>query len=386
MRKRKSDSNVSSTDEKKKKAKKTQKTKTQKQQPVLAKKKKTPATQSKVKTKTAPTKKSSDDSGIYPFKNYFVSEKKLSSITHDDAPEEIIEAFGRVIYMYASQHVREGVELEDLIGEARTGVLQAIDYYNDSSKPRKKYSFVQYCLYKIREAVTRYCLRNASMIKTPYYLQRGCMHVGQIFKLMQNQSVAESVLNRPGPASEQEIIDFIYNENERLPLKPKNFIKAHINQKLSKKEKEQVLQGVMNHELGSRHSYVKKNLSDTAKVLHIKEKMVFTAHSNAMSYTRVVDLILSARQQKTELTPLYSKEDQFNINKNLSARELISHGRLVCGEPAFDIFFKNKVEDKSYDELAVLYKKKKQEVVDCIKQCQKVLQKDKLFLEVFGEL
>lgn len=319
----------------------------------------------------------------YKFKNYFSSETQLKDITHKSDPAKILEAYQRLIFVYANNHVREDVELEDLIAEGQKGICEAIKEANDPNRKAKNYNFNQSCLYKLRTAVYQYCLRNASQIKTPYYIQRGCMHVAQIFKLMTNQSTAEAVLGRTGPATEEEIVDFLYKEDERLPLKPLSFIKAQIIKEESRPEFKQILSGILKHELGSRHGYIKKNLTDVGKILHIKEKIWYTSSTNNMDYARVIDLILSARHSKTELNLAIYSPQYSDVEETAVRNELIERGRNLCGKEYFDIFLENKIMDKSYEEISKKYKIKKSTIVDVVKYCIKILKNDEEFVEAF---
>lgn len=322
----------------------------------------------------------------YKFRNYFESENQLKCISHKSDLAEVIAAYTRLIWVYASNHVREGVEIEDLIAEGKRGVIEAYAEFNDRNRKKPNYNFYQACLYKIRSCVFQYCLRNATQIKTPYYIQRGCMHVGQIFKLMANQSVAEALLKRRGPPTEQEVIDFIYDEKERLPLKGIRFIKKQITKKTSKDEFQQILNGILNHELGSRHSYVKNNLTDVGKVLHIKEKMHFTSSSNNMDYKRVIDLIMSARQSKLELNLNTYSPHANNVETEMDRKELIEYGKKICGEKNFNIFLAHKLYDKNYEEIAHMFEIKKDEILDILKKCLRILRKDSYFQEAFNSL
>ena len=331
-----------------------------------------------------PVKEEISEKKDYKFRNYFESETQLKDITHKTDPEEIIKAYSRLISVIANNHVREGVELEDLVGEGLAGIVEAIDEY--PRKKKRRYNFQQFCLYKLRQRIFQYCLRSANQIKTPYYIQRGCMHVGQIFKLMANQSVAEKILGKKGSANEQEIIDFLYNDKERLPLKKMQFIRDQIKKDPKSPEFKQILSGVLNHELGSRHSYVKNNLTDVGKILHIKEKLWYTASSNNMDYTRVISLILSARQSKVEFTPNLHSTAFNSGDAELSRKQLLEQGVKVCGEKNFTIFVQNKMYDKNYDELSELYKIRKTEVIDIVKKCIKALRKDPIYMEMFKEL
>ena len=349
----------------------------------------TKKTKKKTTTKTASKKRvkkvTGKDGEKYEFTNYYTSEPKLSTLTHKSPIEEIFSAFSNIIKMQAAGHVRtkDGVDLEDLISEGKTGVMKAI--YNYERK-KKKYTFVQYCLYEIRAAISQYCLGNASPIKTPYYIQRGCMHVGQIFMLMQNQSVAEHLLNRRGPASEQEIIDFIYNPDERLPKKKKTYIKAQINKKLSKEEQDQVYRGVMNHEQGSRHSFVKKNLSDPGKILHIKQKIWYTATSNNMQYERVIELVMLARRTRADLDPMMLGQSVGKTENKVLTKQLFERGAQICGDDNFKIFLENKFYDNSYDAISTKYGIKKNTVTDIVKRCIRLLRKDEVFIKMFEEM
>jgi RNA polymerase sigma factor (sigma-70 family) len=318
----------------------------------------------------------------YKFKNFYESETQLTAITHTSDPDKILEAYARLISVYASNHIRDGVEMDDLISEGRRGVCEAIKEFNDPNRRRPSYNFHQACLYKIRSSIFQYCLRNASLIKTPYYVQRGCMHVAQLFKLMSNSATASALIKNKADITEQDILDFIYDEKERLPLKSLAFIKRNITKKVSKQEFDQILSGILNHELGSRHSYIKNNLTDIAKCLHIKEKLWYTASCNNMDYKRVIDLILIARQSKVELNPNLQLTPTDKIENVVFRNQLAAEGERLCGKQPFEIFVKNKVMDKSYDDLALDYSLKKTEVVEIIKQCKTILQNCELFKEL----
>jgi len=331
----------------------------------------------------------SSDNLSYKYKNFYKSETQLDSITYNSPPEKIIEAFDRLIYVHSSNHVREGIELDDLIAEGRKGICIAIqEFQNPEERKKKNYNFQQGCLYKVREAIYQYCLGNVSQIKTPYYIQRGCMHVGQIFKLMSNLQVAEELLKKKGHASEHEIISFIYNEDERLPNKPLKYIKKQIKRDPKSPEFKQILDGVLNHKRGSGHSFVKSNLTGVGKVLHIKEKLWYAAtRSNGMSYKRVIDLILSARQSQVEYNPncyiegSTSSADQ--LDTQFYRKQMMEYGSKACGERNFEIFTQNKLFDKTYSELSELYSEKKSTIVDIVKNCIKILRNDKNFQEMF---
>lgn len=338
--------------------------------------------------KSKPRKKKEElkDNLPYKFKNFYKSETKINKIDYDSDPEEILDAFSRLIQVFANNHSRESVEVEDLISEGQRGVLEAIEKFSDpATRAKMNYNFKTLCLYKIRTNIFQYCLRNANQIKTPYYIQRGCMHVSQIFKLMSIQSVAEVILGRPGPATEAEIIDFLYDEHERLPLKSLKFIKAQITKKTPKKEFDLVLSGVLNHERGSRHSYVKNNLTDVGKVLHIKNKIYHTHTLSIKNYQRIIDLILMARRQKVELSPILPEKESTSGSK-LTREKIMIRGREICGDRYFEIFLRNKVGDLSYEELSKKYKIKKSEITKIIKYCTKLLQDDPFFQGLFKEL
>lgn len=369
-----------------KSTKKTNQKKTKTQQPGTPKKE-TKAKNPVVKAEKVAAPSPKKEEPKYEFKHFYESETQLRGITHTSPPEEIVQAYSRLIWVHASNHVREGVEVEDLVAEGQRGICEAIKEFNDPKRKRPTYNFHQACLYKIRSSIFQYCLRNATQIKTPYYIQRGCMHVGQIFKLMMaNQNTAETVLKRKGPASEQDIIDFLYDEKERLPVKPKKFIEEQITKPKNTPEFKQIYSGIMNHELGSRHSYVKNNLTDVGKILHIKEKLWYTATSNNMNYARVISLILSARQSKTELNPSTYSPHGNDMDSTIVRREMLEHGNRLCGEKNFEIFVQNKLYDKTYDELSKIYKLKKPVIIDIIKECIKSLRKDEQFIEMFNSL
>jgi hypothetical protein len=243
------------------------------------------------------------------------------------------------------------------------------------------------CNYNIRDYIFKYCIANVNQLKTPVYIQRELMHVSQIFQLMNNQTVAEQILKRPGPATDNEIVQFIYDEDERLPLKPKTFIKKQINKKVTKKEFEQIYHGIVNHELGSRHSYVKNNLTDVGKILHIKEKIWYTFKSNNMKYERGINLIFSAKQSQDSLdAAVHSPLPKEIVEDKVSRKQLIEHGGRICGKLNFQILFENKCMDMNYEEISKKHDIKKSMVTEIIKKSIKLLQKDEIFQEYFKEM
>ena len=328
----------------------------------------------------------------YEFKNYFESEPQLDTITKDSEVEEILAAYQRIVFVHAKRHLPPanrpgGMELEDLISQGNLGLCDAIDQYRNPDRKTPKYSFHMACLYKIRDNIYNYCIGNANQLGTPRYIQRGLMHVAQIFQLMQNQLVAEQILKRPGPATTQEIVEFIYDEDERLPLKSKTFIKRQINRKVSKKEFEQIYTGVMVHKRGSQHSYVKNNLSDVGKILHIKEKIWYTFKSNNMKYKRGIELILSARRSQTPLEDSYhAPVKKETVESKVAQRELYGRGVELCGEQEFKIVFDNICLGLAYDEIAEKHNLTKANVTDIIKKSLRALRQDEVFIEYYKSM
>lgn len=319
----------------------------------------------------------------YKYTNYFQSEGQLKNVNFDSDPEDILKAYGRLIYVYASNHVREMAELEDLIAEGQKGVCEAIKEFNNPNRKKRNYNFAQCCLYKIRANIYQYCLRNTTHIKTPYYIQRGCMHIAQIFKLMAKQNVAEQLLDRPGSATEQEVIDFIYDEEEVLPLKSMEFIRSQITKKGTAQDINQILSGILNHELGSRHSYIKNSLTDVGKVLQIKSKLVYSAKSNNMDYKRVVDLILLARNSTTELKEDLPTQKHIDMEKLVEIKELVRRGADLCGPENFDIFVSHKIYEKSIGEISKEKGIQKIKINEIVLMCTDLLKQDPVFLDKF---
>lgn len=328
----------------------------------------------------------------YKFKNYFESEPQLDTVDQDSEVADILAAYQRIIFVHAKRHLPPanrpgGMELDDLIAQGNLGLCDAIDQYRNPERKTPKYSFHMACLYKIRDHIYKYCIGNANQLGTPAYIQRGLMHVAQIFQLMQNQTVAEQILKRPGPASTQEIVEFIYDEDERLPLKSKTFIKKQINRAVSKKEFEQIYTGVMVHKRGSQHSYVKNNLSDVGKILHIKEKIWYTFKSNNMKYKRGIELILSARRSQTPLEDsLHAPIRKETVESKVAQRELYMRGVELCGEQEFRIVFDNICLGLSYEEIAQKHKMTKPFVTDTVKKCLRALRQDEVFIEYYKGL
>lgn len=328
----------------------------------------------------------------YKFKNYFESEPQLDTVNQDSPIEHILAAYQRVVFVQAKRHLPPvnrpgGMELEDLIAQGNLGLCDAVDQYSNPDRKTPKYSFHMACLYKIREHIYTYCIGNANQLGTPRYIQRGLMHVAQIFQLMQNQTVAEQILKRPGPASTQEIVEFLYDDDERLPLKSKTFIKKQINRQVSKKEFEQIYSGVTTHKRGSQHSYVKNNLSDVGKILHIKEKIWYTFKSNNMKYKRGIELILSARRSQTPLEDsLHAPIKKETVESKVAQRELYARGVELCGENEFKIVFDNICLGLSYEEIGNKHGMSKSAVTDIVKKSLRALRQDEVFIEYYKEL
>lgn len=328
----------------------------------------------------------------YEFRNYFESEPQLDTVSQESNLEDILAAYQRVVFVQAKRHLPPsnrpgGMELEDLIAQGNLGLCDAVDQYTNPKRKTPKYSFHMACLYKIRDHIYTYCIGNANQLGTPRYIQRGLMHVAQIFQLMQNQTVAEQILNRPGPASTQEIVEFIYDEDERLPLKTKTFIKKQINRKVSRKEFEQIYIGVVTHRRGSQHSYVKNNLSDVGKILHIKEKIWYTFKSNNMKYKRGIELILSARRSQTPLEDsLHAPVKQETVESKVAQRELYKRGIEICGEKDFIMVFDNICLGLSYEEISKKHGLSKNAVTESVKKSLRALRQDEVFIEYYKEL
>jgi len=328
----------------------------------------------------------------YKFKNYFESEPQLDTVDENSDVTDILAAYHRIIFVYAKRHLPPpnrpgGIELDDLIAQGQMGICDAVDLFRNPERRTPKYKFHMACLYRIRDHIYKYCIGNANQLNTPVYIQRGLMHVAQIFELMQSQTVAEAVLKKPGPASNEDIIQFLYQEDERLPLKSKAFIKRQINKKVSKKEFEQIYRGVTEHRRGSQHSYVKNNLSPVGKILHIKEKIWYTFKCNNMKYPRGIQLILSARRSQTPLEDaIHSPTKADTVESKVAQRELFERGIALCGKVEFHIVFDNTCIGLSYDEIAIKYKMKKAEVTDIVKKCIRSLRTDEVFIEYYKEL
>jgi RNA polymerase sigma factor (sigma-70 family) len=316
----------------------------------------------------------------YKFKNYYESEPQVDKILYDESKEKVLKAFANISQTYARKHVRPGIDYEDLYNEAQLGVLEAIEYFSDPSKVEKKYPFKQYVLYKIRERTYQYCLRNAIKIKTPYYIQRGSKHVAQITTLLKNAPVAFQILGKED-VSDSDIREFLYNENERLPLKSDEFIRAQINKNLTTDQFNQVYDNVVNHKRGSAHSFVKKNLTDVGKILHIKEKIWYNATSNNMPFSRVISLILEARSARSSHDSVFCGTINGLSEKNIIFAEMVKRGREVCGTKNFDIFLSNKYLNKTYKEISVLYNVPKNDITEIIKRCIKSLKEDDIINE-----
>ena len=315
-----------------------------------------------------------------------------------DAPiEEIIEGYARLIYIHSLKHVREGVEIEDLISEGKRGIIEAYQLYTNPRPEQKipNYNFHQSCLYKLRSNIFYYCLNNASPLKTPVYIQRGCMHVGQIFKILSNQHAAEELFGREGSASEQEIIDFIYDQTNRLPTLVEldngesryslKEIKAMIVRTEDDKYFEQILDGVLHHRNGSRHSFVKNNLNDKGKVLHIKNKLYFCALQNQMKYKSVIDYILSARVLVHDIDSGVQRPSKLNLDREVTKRRIIEKGVDLVGEYNFTIFMDSVMYDLTYGKIAEKYGIKKSKVSDIINHCMSILRNDKVFQQYYEE-
>ena len=346
-------------------------------------------------TKNKQTKKSSEDPS-----------KKIDYRTTvpDESLEKIIESYERLIFVQASKHLRERVELEDLMSEGRQGIVEAYRLYTDEGTKVPDYSFHQAVMYRLTR-IFYYCLNNASPLKTPIYVQRGCMHIGQIFKILGNQNAAEELFGREGPATDEEIIEFIYDEDNRMPTAeeldaghliyktrtaPLKYrlkgIKKMIVRDESDEYFDQILDGVLHHRNGNRHTFVKNNLTDKGKVLHIKNKLHFCAKQNQMKYERVIELILSARVMVHEIDDNFQQDSGFDIEKEVSRKQVIERGMEVVGKEHFSIFVDSALNDMTYGKIAEKYGLKKSKVSDIISQCATKLRKDEIFQQLYEEL
>jgi hypothetical protein len=378
---------------------------TKKKETKTSVKSKKTTTKKKVSTKsttsnTKPVKKKKrkktepEEETQFEFRNYFESEPQLDTIDENSPTEEILAAYQRVILVQAKKHMPKDdrtrhIELEDLIAQGKLGVFDAIDRFKNPNRKNPRHGVFQMeCNYKIREHIYAHTLGSSSLLSIPKYIQRGLQHVAQIFNLMQNHTVAEEILKRPGPATDQEIVDFIYNEDERLPLKSKTFIRKQISKKVSKEEFEQIYMGVTTHRRGSQHSFVKNNLSNVGKVLHIKEKIWYTFKSNSTKYSRGVELILSAQRKQIVLEDenIHTHISIDGVESSLVQQELYDRGVELCGEDDFKLVFDSICLGLTYEELSEKYGRKRSEVIESVKLNLKLLRQDEIFIQHYEDL
>lgn len=318
----------------------------------------------------------------YTFDNYYESEPQIDQISHTDSKEAILKAFENINQTYARKHTRPGIEYEDLYLEAQLGILEVVEYWRLGGT--KKYPFKQHCLYKIRETTYQYCLRNIVKTKTPYYIQRGCKHVSQILKILKNAPTAKVLIGSEDP-TDWEIEQFLYDENERLPLKSQEFIIEQINPNLTEAQFEQVYLNIVEHKRGSAHSFVKKNLTDVGKVLHIKEKIWYNATSNNMPFKRVISLILKAQKAKPSYDSVFCGEIDHSPEQLIIFNKVIERGREICGEREFNIFVSSKFLKKTYKEISEEFSIPKNDISEIIHYCLKILKNDSIMQQYYSE-
>lgn len=315
----------------------------------------------------------------------------------DEPLEKIIESYERLIYVQASKHLRDRVELEDLMSEGRQGIIEAYRLFTEPDLADKvpNYTFHQAVMYRLTK-IFYYCLNNASPLKTPIYIQRGCMHIGQIFKILSNQNAAEEVLGVTEQPTDTDITEFIYDEEDRFPTKDElvagesRYTLKQIKNMIVRDESdpyfEQILDGILHHRNGNRHTFVKNNLSDKGKVLHIKNKLYFCAKQNKMKYGRLIDLILSARVLIHDLDSGLQKPSTFNLDTEVSRRRVIERGKELVGEHNFNIVLDATLNDLTYGKISEKYGIKKSKVSDIINQCVAVLRNDPIYQQLYEEL
>ena len=341
------------------------------------------------------------DTGKKPSKALPATPKKKITNYRDTVPdaslEQIIASYERLVYVQARKHVRERVELEDLMAEGRQGIIEAYRLFTDPELIDKvpEYTFHQAVMYRITR-IFYYCLNNASPLKTPIYIQRGCMHVGQIFKILNNQNAAEDVLGKKGQATDWDIIQFIYDEVDRLPCeneigkKGTKYTLKEVKSMIIKPEEDpyfkQILDGVLHHRNGNRHTFVKNNLTDRGKVLHIKNKLYFCAKQNKMKYSRLIDLILSARVLLHELDSGLQKPSDSDLDKELTRKQVLVRGKELLGEKNFNIFIDSTINNFTYSKIADKYQLKKSKVSDVVNECLSTMRHDPLLQQLYKDL
>jgi predicted DNA-binding protein YlxM (UPF0122 family) len=217
-----------------------------------------------------------------------------------------------------------------------------------------------------------------------------------MFKFLGNQNTAEDLFGRPGPATEQEIIDFIYDEEDRFPTMDEvedgtsKYTVEEIKEMIVRDETDdyfdQILDGVLHHRNGNRHPFVKTNLSDKGKVLHIKNKLYFCAQQNQMKYRRVIDLILSARVLVHDIDDSFQKASDYDADKELARKTVLDKGKELVGEEQFNIFIDRVLYDMNYGKIAEKYGIKKSKVSDIINDCLAKLRNSEVLQELYQEL
>lgn len=108
---------------------------------------------------------------------YFKDISHESLITHEEeielakrikqgdelAKEKLIKANLRFVITVAKQYQGRGLSLEDLIAEGNTGLIRAIDHFDET----KGFHFISYAVWWIRQAITKAIYYTANDVRLP---------------------------------------------------------------------------------------------------------------------------------------------------------------------------------------------------------------------------
>ena len=119
--------------------------------------------------------------------------REAQNSNDNEAVDALIKSNLPMAVKIAKKHARKGIDIEDLTGEAITGIIRAIDTFN----PDKGASFTTYAAQWMRARVQEYVQANCGTMRVVRAALKSCM----LAWLVSVANMAQALTMRPLPAS-----------------------------------------------------------------------------------------------------------------------------------------------------------------------------------------